>query len=174
MTQEKVCDFGNSLLAKIVASTLYAEKHTECQRKGVAALLIKVEKMQGEQFYPRIVLRDINGPLPGVLCEGPDAVGSCGCGHAEPRLMLDMLGGGYHGNSPFIIATSYSPCTQCANIIAWVHAAGIIKGLVYGKLTEHDKRGLAHLQHIMPCYEAEELIVRPTAEHGKVIEEQWI
>jgi len=55
-----------------------------------------------------------------------------------------------------IMFCTYSPCTNCANIIL---DSGVINGVIYDILTEHDTRGLAFLQSQIPCVTREELVV---------------
>ena len=62
---------------------------------------------------------------------------------------------------------TYSPCTNCANIIL---QSGIIEGVVYKILTEHDKRGDEFLRKSIDVLTTKELLT------GKsdVIIRKWI
>ena len=172
MTKEKVSAMARKMMAQSVAASLHAERTTRCERKGVSALLVKINRDISGDMEPVVIAAEQNGPvLPAILCGGQEAVGSCGCMHAEIRLILRMLEEDLHRSAPLVIVTTYSPCSQCANAI--VRCGDYIKGCCYGYLTEHDKRGLAHIQHYLPCYQFDNLM-RPTQSDVSIILEQWI
>ena len=111
-------------LVTAILSTLEGE--TECKRKFVRASLIDRRGM--------VVRSAINGS---EGCRGVLAVGSCGCEHAEQKLLSHTALGGV------AIAVTYSPCSVCASLILdspW------IKTVVYEHATEHDLEGIEILQ----------------------------
>jgi deoxycytidylate deaminase len=108
-----------------------AEIHTKCKRKGVGCQLVTISR-QGYCALNSVY----NGPSrDNFICT--NQVGNCGCMHSEPKAIIDALRRGF-GGVHFIMLCTYSPCTNCANIIL---NSGIVKGIVYSVLTEHDKRG---------------------------------
>lgn len=106
---------------------------TSCKRKGVACAVLPELKW----FY--------NGPINGdaELCS--NEVGNCGCIHAEfHALRYCIWQNGYYSHEPkYSLLVNYSPCTSCANLIV---ASYCIERVYYVTLTEHDKRGIIHLE----------------------------
>ena len=153
----EVQSFGWSVQQHLEAATRFAEANTQCERKGVAAIL---GQRRGNSFVS--LDTQINGPaMPEILCGGVEAVGTCGCMHAEVKVILRMLEDCvHHRNKNLLLVTSYSPCSNCASAIVTVR--DFIKGVIYGVITEHDKRGIAHLQHHIPCLCVPDLM-RPTS-----------
>ncbi len=131
-------------VAKYLVTTLehdkdWAELQTDCRRKGVGCSL---HHWKGDAF--RLFSRKHNGPSRGShLCT--NVTGGCGCSHSEPRVIRDALFQGYRSESLVMVCT-YSPCTNCANIII---DSGVVKGIVWDILTEHDKRGAEFLRSAM-------------------------
>lgn len=110
----------------------HAESPTMCKRKSVACGLLYGEKI--DWFF--------NGPIgrDPTLCS--NEVGNCGCIHAEFRAVTGALMRQSYG-SKFSLLINFSPCTSCANLIA---VSCCIDRVYYITLTEHDKRGLKHLE----------------------------
>lgn len=126
----------------------WAELQTTCKRKGVGCSLHHWEE---DKF--RIVARKHNGPSrKGHPCT--NVVGGCGCSHSEPRVIIDAKFLGYRSDSLVMVCT-YSPCTNCANIII---DSRVVKGIVWDILTEHDKRGAEFLRSAMDVITKAELL----------------
>ncbi len=81
----------------------------------------------------------MNGPS-GTECT--NKVGDCGCSHAEPRVLF-YIARFLRCTQPYTMVCTYSPCTNCANIIV---DSKLIDTVYYETLTEHDKRGVAILE----------------------------
>jgi len=118
---------------------------TPCKRKGVACGA--VEFHEGGFVGPDYGIRWFhNGPIgrDETLCSGER--GNCGCIHAEQRaLEFCIREHAYYSDEPrFALLVNYSPCTNCANMIV---ASMVIDRVYFITMTEHDKRGVRHLQH---------------------------
>lgn len=113
---------------------VFALNHTSCKRKDVACAVFN-EQGDANWFY--------NGPFDddGELCS--NEVGNCGCTHAEFRAVKYCIGQNEYGER-FKLLCNYSPCTSCANLIV---VSECIDCVYYVTLTEHDKRGVRHLQN---------------------------
>lgn len=148
------------LIQQIDFITRRATERTTCKRKGVGCQLITIrenEMRSWDSVY--------NGPSrPDFECT--DIVGNCGCMHSEPRAIIKAFQLGL-ADTKFIMLCTYSPCTNCANIIL---QSGIIEGVVYKILTEHDKRGDEFLRKSIDVLTTKELLT------GKsdVIIRKWI
>jgi len=86
--------------------------------------------------------------------ECSNVVGSCGCFHAEPKLVLATYAALLCTPNEILIACTHSPCTQCANLIVW---STIAFGLIYRTRTEHDLRGIGILRKAIPVCSLDEL-----------------
>lgn len=133
----------------------FAKEIQTCKRKAVGCSVFNVVMSPNHgQMWTKCVLTS-NGPSgEGNTCSGE--VGNCGCSHAEPRACLlameeDVL---REVNNNSLMICTYSPCTNCANIIV---DSGIIDAVVYDILTEHDKRGVYILKRAMPVFSREDL-----------------
>jgi deoxycytidylate deaminase len=73
-------------------------------------------------------------------------IGNCGCAHAEPKVVIDLaITGAMMGGDPrFALMCTYSPCTNCANIILSLPS---IVQVLYRTETRHDMRGLTILMN---------------------------
>lgn len=127
----------------------YADRNRICKRKSVGCCIAEVVDEQ-MLFIPTF---SANGPS-GQGHECTNVVGNCGCSHAEPRAIMKYLKARRGIESPRVLICTYSPCTNCANIII---DSGIIGAVVYDILTEHDKRGDEFLRMEMPVFTAREL-----------------
>jgi len=148
------------ILEDLKAITEKAEALTNCKRKGVGCRLINLSSDGMVSHYMAF-----NGPsLEKFVCT--NEVGNCGCMHSEPKAIMEGLKKGFK-EKEFIMLCTYSPCTNCANIII---NSGIVKGIIYTILTEHDKRGDALLRGSMDVITTWEL------ESGEVDDtiRQWI
>lgn len=134
-----------------------AKEQQTCLRKAVGCSIcaIKAPDVVDDVGIRRLAFQH-NGPArSGNPCT--NIVGNCGCSHAEPRVIMSVL------KMPrlpirekLVLFCTYSPCTYCANVII---DSGLVSGLVYDILTEHDTRGLAFLKSVMPCVTREEIEV---------------
>lgn len=108
----------------------HAAFHSLCRRKTVgASLLVWCSELQR---FSRLLATHNNPSAAG--CSG--VLGGCGCIHAEARLVLRAMR--MHANVRGIVVTSYSPCTNCANLLV---ESKICVGVVWGIHTDHDPRG---------------------------------
>lgn len=117
-------------------------KKTECLRKevfcGVYAL--------GEK--PMLWSFRTNGPNPGWVCTGE--TGNCGCSHAEPRVLTELLAMGPEFFSAMakqqtLIYTDYSPCQNCVNHFLEAQRYLHIDFWVYRHLAGHWQHSLDFL-----------------------------
>ena len=143
--------FATWLLNEIRISKQLAEQKTECLRKGVGCSLVslKIDRI-------KVIVRDYNGPSRrGHKCT--NVVGGCGCSHSEPRVLMKALKEGHLGlyRKKAIMVCTYSPCTNCANVII---DSGVVGGIVWSILTEHDKRGAEFLRDAMDVLTTDQLI----------------
>lgn len=141
--------FAIFLLDEVRISKELAEHKTTCLRKGVGCTLI-LPRIKGS-----CIIRASNGPSrSGHKCT--NVVGGCGCSHSEPRVimkaMMSSLFCSY--NQKAIMVCTYSPCTNCANIII---DSDIVEGIVWSILTEHDKRGAEFLRDAMDVLTTDQL-----------------
>lgn len=135
---------------KIIAD--YAQENQTCKRKAVGCSIIEANNK--EEILERIIITH-NGPSGINKCS--NIVGNCGCSHAEPRAILKylkFLGKKHKDNIWSIMICTYSPCTNCANIII---DSNIITAVVYKILTKHDTRGKKILKQSLRIFTAEEL-----------------
>lgn len=132
-----------------IAILAYAERRNDCLRKSVGCAAITFDN-----FKPMTISIACNGSSrPDHLCS--NIVGNCGCSHAEPRLVQNLLKiGNKIKDMPLIIICTYSPCTNCANIII---DSKLFKGCIYDILTEHDIRGTEFLKETMPILTRKEI-----------------
>jgi len=118
--------------------TTLAEKHTDCKRKGVAAILVDPIASKRGGITKTVAF---NGPSDGMECS--NEVGNCGCVHAETRVLIGALKQ-YLSKKVHYLLIHYSPCTRCAQEIV---LSGIVSKVFYKVITEHDKRGLEILNN---------------------------
>jgi len=108
-----------------------AEKNQVCKRKAVGAAILEVD-LQNELI---IHYTAINGPS-GLENKCSGIKGSCGCSHAEPRVIMKYLKrmkrNGQRGKT--ILLTTFSACINCANIII---DSGVIDVVAFEILAEH-------------------------------------
>lgn len=118
----------------------FAEINQTCLRKAVGCAAIGKE---GEIWTT--IAQKHNGPSrEGHECT--NEVGNCGCSHSEPRVVIAALKN-YCEDKKLILVCTYSPCTNCANIVI---DSGLFGGVIYDILTEHDKRGAEFLEQAFP------------------------
>jgi deoxycytidylate deaminase len=137
----------NQLFEEIL---LYAERNQVCLRKAVGCAAVTVIN-----DVPALIYMKHNGPSrDGHECS--NEVGNCGCSHAEPRVVQGAIEGLQDAspNMPLILLCTYSPCTNCANIII---DSGLFCGCIYSILTQHDTRGREFLKEAMPVMTVGEL-----------------
>jgi len=141
----------------------FAERNQVCLRKAVGCAAITIV-----EDVPLIISMDHNGPSrEGQLCT--NEVGNCGCSHSEPRVVRNILQK-QADEIPLILVCTYSPCTNCANIII---DSGLFNGVVYDILTVHDTRGEKFLREAMPVISREELNTLTESEVSDKIK-KWI
>ncbi len=134
---------ADRLLTEFAFLEATSEANRTCKRKAVGCSCIEPYSDGGTG---RLFLA-INGPTERHgkdWCNG--IKGACGCPHAEPKLMLKLE----HATNSFslrksIIVCTYSPCTNCANVILSSEHVKISR-LAFKHLTEHDQRGLEILK----------------------------
>ncbi len=129
-------DLLKSILVEFTRIQKYAEENQVCLRKAVGCSLGFIKDV----FRPAIT--NHNGPSrEGHPCS--NVVGNCGCSHSEPRACMAARALGIQGEKVTrIMVCTFSPCTNCANIIL---DSGCVDVVVYHILTEHDKRGAEFL-----------------------------
>lgn len=79
-----------------------------CKRKSVGCVVMPAD-------FSQVLSIGYNGPpegLPNDSCEGADAVGACGCVHAEMNAVIKL-----HTRTPCMMFTTVSPCLLCAGAI---------------------------------------------------------
>jgi len=130
--------------------TWNAQKQTTCKRKGVGCSIIEISQDSIVK-----VISTFNGPS-NYRFQCTNEIGNCGCAHAEQKAIIGFLKAMRLGDnkSTKIMLCTYSPCTNCANIII---ESRVIDGIVYDILTEHDKRGMEMLKKVMDVITLEEL-----------------
>ena len=96
-----------SVMVQLITDQKLAEATTSCLRRGTASRAAAV--VDGVlDIQPSIVY--VNGS---VGCTG--AMGSCGCCHAEQRLVVDLL---RRPVSPKrVLLSTLEPCQSCANLV---------------------------------------------------------
>ena len=82
----------------------------------------------------------INGHSIEKMCSGPEAIGNCGCIHAEMKAMNAVF---ERDLTNISFAANFAPCTPCANLVAW---SGRVTKYFFKYITKHDLRGLEILQ----------------------------
>ena len=79
-----------------------------------------------------------NGPAKGEdhdVCRGPDAIGSCGCIHAEANAISKMR----VRDVPMVALIRLSPCEQCAGLLINTGVLGVIYEEEYRDRTGLDR-----------------------------------
>lgn len=136
---------AQALIAEMEYIHVYAKKAQTCKRKSVGVSILDLVRDRDGRIIMDRLTKQHNGPaIKDAECSGE--VGNCGCAHAEPRAIFDMLKRGWlqsPESGKMIMVSEYSPCTSCANIILY---SGVIQVLVYEHTTQHDLRGLNLLQ----------------------------
>ncbi len=112
-----------------------------CKRKFVRSTILSTHTSGVTRIFSRT-----NGPIKDFFeCSGELA--SCGCMHSEQKVIMDLVGSIHNPVFQYLMIISYSPCTQCSNIII---ASNMIDCIVYDKITQHDLRGEDRLYQVMP------------------------
>ncbi len=129
-------DEKNELVSHILHKMVYLKTfESSCKRKSVGCCI----------FNKNITLFGWNGPsVKDNECS--NIVGNCGCSHAEPRAIINVLKNTMIPHSGNIMLCTYSPCTSCANIII---DSGVVSFVIYKTMTEHDTRGAEFLRKAM-------------------------
>ena len=136
----------DEILEHLIELKLWAENNQTCLRKAVGCKVVLFER--GNVLSMGIAH---NGPsVVGAVCS--NEVGNCGCSHAEPRVIQQLYR--FSDTRKFWMLCTYSPCTNCANIII---DSGLIVGVIYEILTDHDKRGAKLLRKVMPVLDLNDL-----------------
>lgn len=106
-----------------------------------------------------VIATSVNGPAPGIRCK--NIVGGCGCIHAEPRAMdnlMDYLDGRSVIPYSLILLCTYAPCYNCAlridatKDILFKEYKISMSELYYLYPTHHDPHGLVKLKETMNVY----------------------
>lgn len=153
----------------------FAEENQTCKRKAVGCAAVTLTQPAGD---PIVYVMRHNGPS---RRKAPctNEVGNCGCSHAEPRVVNSVT----HQSAcdsfsesvltyslGLILICTYSPCTNCANIIIDSNMFG---GVIYDILTKHDMRGAKFLCDAMPVMTKEVFNNMTESEANDKIR-QWI
>ena len=123
----------------------------KCSRKQVAAFAVVPTDPEPHPLaglaaflHEPTILYGVNGPALDLasLCTG--VKGSCGCVHAEVRLVRSLLGhvgrnGQVRGASIF---TSYAPCLPCAQLIS---STGSFRAWGYVHEADHHREAMSWL-----------------------------
>lgn len=176
MRRDKLRDASSFLLTQLSEVSNFARENQKCLRKSVGCCTVRLEDDMFTTFsmtHNGPSKRDVSG-AGGCTNE----VGNCGCGHTEPRAIMQTLKSRiWRINEPkVIIVCTYSPCTNCANIII---DSGIVQGVVRDILTEHDVRGEEFLKQAgIKCITRSELEGFITESQDKGIQydtiKEWI
>ena len=133
-----VAKHSGKILTYLDSHEFIAKRDTKCLRKGVACSVLLLKEIDGE--LPRIVMC-VNGPVEHFHCR--NIVGGCGCIHSEQKAILFLAIQGFlRKEQSHLLLCTYSPCTNCANLIIISGFKGII---VFKYLTEHDPDGITNL-----------------------------
>jgi deoxycytidylate deaminase len=130
-----------------------AEAKQVCLRKATGCAILRFE-LDGTVK----TISSINGPTDDHnICT--NEVGNCGCGHAEPRAIIeymkqDLLEYEDDIKIPVILLTTYSSCTPCANLILM---AGFIHAVAYEIWAPHWARADQILRNAMPVWKRDEI-----------------
>lgn len=141
---------AKALIAEMEYISAFAKKAQTCKRKSVGVSILDIVRDRAGRVIMDRLTKQHNGPaIEDAECN--NEVGNCGCAHAEPRAVLDLMRRGWM-QSPdrgkLILVSEYSPCTNCANVIL---DSGVIQVCVYEHTTKHDLRGLSLLQKGLEC-----------------------
>ena len=150
----------NNLFEEILS---FAERNQVCKRKavGCAAIAVRVNEIY-------TIAMKHNGPSrKGFPCT--NEVGNCGCSHSEPRVVQSAIKN-WDMDEKLILVCTYSPCTNCANIVI---DSGLFGGVIYDILTEHDKRGEKFLREAMNVMDRKELN-KLTEEEASAKLKEWV
>lgn len=143
---DKTMDYAQWLIHELNFVTAEATNSTDCLRKGVGCSLTRGRE---------VLARSYNGPSR-MTHDCTNVVGGCGCSHSEPRVIMKAMRTtdiGIYGGRTVMICT-YSPCTNCANIIL---DSGVVCGIVWRIDTQHDMRGAEILRSDIQVLKMEEL-----------------
>lgn len=153
----------NYLIDELKKIQNFALKNQTCKRKAVGCSIVRLSIGWQKAPTEETLIMTHNGPsVPNNQCT--NEVGNCGCSHAEPRAILKSLKKDY-GKHLTMVCT-YSPCTNCANIII---DSGIIDLVVYKVLTQHDIRGQTFLLQSEVKILTEHNLLWPIKEHHDII-----
>lgn len=156
----------NNLFEEIL---LFAERNQVCLRKAVGCAAISFHREMSME--PFMISMEHNGPSrEGYECT--NEVGNCGCSHSEPRIIQKLLRQQvvFDTGLPIVLVCTYSPCTNCANIVI---DSGLFCGIIYDILTEHDKRGEKFLREAINIMTKEELN-QMTEEDASATIKKWL
>lgn len=134
----------NNLFEEILR---FAERNQKCKRKAVGCAAVGI----GAREILPIAMKH-NGPSR-IGHECTNEVGNCGCSHSEPRVVQAAIEE-WDMDEKLILVCTYSPCTNCANIIIDSELFGLV---IYDILTEHDKRGEKFLREAMEVLSRKEV-----------------
>jgi deoxycytidylate deaminase len=100
-------------------------KETKCLRKGVGSGLFNSN-------LDELIMLAINGPVhDSIKCTNEK--GNCGCGHAEPRVIIEALKGCKYCYK-YTMISSFSPCLPCTDAIL---KFGRINTVIYDVFAPH-------------------------------------
>jgi len=116
---------------------------TKCKRRFVRATILCPNTNGITKIFS-----EVNGPIYNSF-ECSNELGSCGCEHAEQKVIRELLMSisTWPPVFQYILLSSYSPCTQCANAII---GSKMINTVIYDRVYETDTRGLEMLSKAMP------------------------
>lgn len=98
-----------------------------CGRSSVGCVVVLPD-------FTEVLAIGYNGPRKGAshdTCQGPEAVGSCGCVHAEANALVRLS-----DRRDAMLITTMSPCRACADLIV-------------------NRGTITHVEYIMPYRDAD-------------------
>lgn len=109
--------------------TTAAQRVTSCLRRGCGAVAVASVGEDDQRLF-QTCSSAVNGSS---SCKA--AQGSCGCPHAEQRLIVGMLQAisTFNRRRHLVLLTTLAPCPQCANLIL---LSDLFRSVIY--LLEYD------------------------------------
>jgi len=142
-----------------------AKKNRKCLRKATGCAIIKIDDVPAITNNTKYnhELHLLTSPNIIITTNGPSHLknkctgikGNCMCSHAEPRAIMKFLKQFYPWTGyKTILLTTFSPCTNCSNIII---DSGIINIVAYQYLAPHWKDADIRLRKILPVWLGSEI-----------------
>lgn len=108
-------------------------RRSTCERTQVGCLIVSGDNC-------RVLAIGYNGGARGLsdACSGPEAVGTCGCLHAEQNALVKL---DYNDPAYRTLYTTLSPCLMCAKLLVNARVSRVVYNEVY-----RDQSGITLLQ----------------------------